>query len=466
MKKALWIGGGLAVVFLALLVMVFLVDFDAPRLGQAVLAEVSARSGMQIEATGFRLNLSRGLRMDGVRFASEVPGGGLTMEAASLLAEHRLLPLLRGRVEIERIVLDAPRIELVTAAETAPAAARPAAPAVPSAGGGLNKAPAAGSPAAGKGPLLAVDRILVRQGTLATRVEGAPAPDVEIRGLEIELRDLALEDAPSAVQGLRAGGDLRTGEIALGGLTATEGRGKLRLADGHFRLDDFGLKLPQGRFLLGEFDADLNRDPFAYRVSLGVDPLDTNAVLAAGAGGGFGPGVVSFRATGTGTETRDMAGEGTLALAAGTLPASPLFVGIEAVLGRAKLQGSAYQPLTVAFQIRDDRLHLEPFELRTSLLSMGVSGWADVAGPVDLRLAVRTPRDAVALAGVSSDVLDLIDDGGWVTIPVRVVGTLEAPKVTADRDALVALGRRAAGRVVRQQVEKGVSRVLGKLFGH
>ncbi|HBL30418.1 MAG TPA: hypothetical protein DD490_26585, partial [Acidobacteria bacterium] len=129
MKKALWIGGGLAVVFLALLVMVFLVDFDAPRLGQAVLAEVSARSGMQIEATGFRLNLSRGLRMDGVRFASEVPGGGLTMEAASLLAEHRLLPLLRGRVEIERIVLDAPRIELVTAAETAPAAARPSAPA-------------------------------------------------------------------------------------------------------------------------------------------------------------------------------------------------------------------------------------------------------------------------------------------------------------------------------------------------
>ena len=252
----------------------------------------------------------------------------------------------------------------------------------------------------------------------------------------------------------------------LGGLTATEGRGKLRLADGHFRLDDFGLKLPQGRFLLGEFDADLNRDPFAYRVSLGVDPLDTNAVLAAGAGGGFGPGVVSFRATGTGTETRDMAGEGTLALAAGTLPASPLFVGIEAVLGRAKLQGSAYQPFTVAFQIRDDRLHLAPFELRTSLLSMGVSGRADLAGPVDLRLAVRTPRDAVALAGVSSDVLDLIDDGGWVTIPVRVVGTLEAPKVTADRDALVALGRRAAGRVVRQQVEKGVSRVLGKLFGH
>jgi len=60
-------------------------------------------------------------------------------------------------------------------------------------------------------------------------------------------------------------GDLHTGEILLGGLRATEGNGKLRLAAGHFLLEDFGLKLPQGRFLLGQFDADLTRDPFPSR---------------------------------------------------------------------------------------------------------------------------------------------------------------------------------------------------------
>jgi hypothetical protein len=42
--------------------------------------------------------------------------------------------------------------------------------------------------------VLAVNRILLRNGTLATRTEGAKAPDVEIRGLDIELRDLALVD--------------------------------------------------------------------------------------------------------------------------------------------------------------------------------------------------------------------------------------------------------------------------------
>jgi hypothetical protein len=462
MRKLAWLGGGIVLLLVVLVAVVFLVDFDSPRLGQALLDEVGARTGLQMQADGFRLNLWRGLRMDGVRFATDGPSGHLTVQAAGFLAEHRLPSLLQGRVEIERIVVYEPRIELVTPEEEAPAVqVQPAL--VPHSATGAN-ANETGKPT--EGPALAVDRIWLRGGTLATRVEGATAPDVEIRGLDVELRDLALLDAPTALQGLRAQGDLHTGEILLGGLRATEGSGKLRLADGHFRLEEFGMKLPQGRFLLGEFDADLNLDPFAYRLALRVDPLDANAVLAAGSGGGFGPGIVSFAATGIGTETRDLTGEGSLALAAGRLPGSPLFTAIETVLGRTSLAGSAYEPVSVPFRIHRDRLSVDAFELRTSLLSLGVSGWADLAGPLDLRIAVRAPRDAVALARVPPRDLDLVDDGGWVTVPLRVVGTLEKPRVTADMEALRAQGKRAARQAVRQQVEKGVSRVLGKLFGH
>ncbi|MFL6259784.1 MAG: hypothetical protein ACJ76Y_08745 [Thermoanaerobaculia bacterium] len=467
MRKKLWVGGGLiAALLVVALAVLLLVDFDSPRLGRAVLEQVSAQTGLQVEADGFRLNLVRGLRMEGVRVASQSLSGRLTLRAQGFLAEHRLLPLLRGRVKIDRIVIYEPRIELVTPPKKAltrgplpkpvwkekpPATPRPS-------------QEAEAQPA--DGPALAVDSIRLQGGTLAVRTEGAPAPDVEIHGLDVELRGLALADAPSAIQGLRAGGDLRTGEILLGGMKATEGSGRLRLADGHFILENFGLKLPQGRFLLGQFDADLNRDPFAYRLALGVDPLDTNAVLVAGPGGGFGPGVVRFAATGSGTETLDMDGEGTLALAAGRLPGSPLFSAIETVLGRASLQGSAYQPATIPFQVRANRLHLSPFEVRTSLLALGISGWADLDGPVDLRIAVRAPRDAVALARIPSQYLDLVDDSGWVTVPLRVTGTPQSPRVTADGDALREMGGRAVRAVVRRQVEKGVSRVLGKLFGN
>ncbi|MES1241715.1 MAG: AsmA-like C-terminal region-containing protein [Acidobacteriota bacterium] len=461
MRKALKIGGGLLLLLGGLVVVLLVVDFDSPELGRAVLDEVEARTGMQVEADAFRLNLWRGLRMDGVHLVSDGPGGRLTVDAAGLVGEHRLPALLRGRMEIERIVVYNPRIELVTPPEDA------AVPAVKSMPASLPATPAAAAAASepADGPVLSVDRILVKGGTLATRTEGLPSPDVEIHGLEVELRGLALDQAATALEGLRAEGDLRTGEILLGGLRATEGLGKLRLAGGHFLLEDFGLKLPQGRFLLGQFDADLTRDPFAYRFALNVDPLDANAVLGSGPGGGFGPGVLAFGATGTGTETRDMAGEGTLNLAAGTLPGSPLFTAIEAVLGRADLKGSAYQPIRVPFTIRQDRLRFEPFELRTSLLSLGMSGWADLAGPLDLRIAVKAPRDAVALARVPPEVLDLVDEGGWVTVPLRVSGTLEAPRVAADAEALRAQGRRAVREAVRQQVEKGVSRALGRLLG-
>jgi hypothetical protein len=176
--------------------------------------------------------------------------------------------------------------------------------------------------------------------------------------------------------------------------------------------------------------------------------------------------VVRFAATGSGTETLDMDGEGTLALAAGRLPGSPLFTAIETVLGRADVKGSAYQPVTIPFQMRANRLHLSPFEVRTSLLALGISGWADLAGPVDLRIAVRAPRDAVALARVPPQVLDLVDDGGWVTVPLRVLGTPQSPRVTADGDALREMTGRAVRTVVREQVKRGVSRVLGKLFGN
>lgn len=462
MRKALWIGSGLAVLFVVLVVVVFLIDFDSPRLGQALLAEVSARTGVKMEADGFKLNLWRGLRLDGFRFATDSPSGKLTVEAPGFLAEHRMAALLRGRVEIERIVLYQPRIELVTPEEEGLTVPPPAAAPVAMA----ETADAAASVAEeAKGPLLSVDRILLSDGKLSTRVEGAAAPDVEIRGLNVELHGLAVDDAPTALQGLRSEGDLRTGEIAMGGITATEGSGKLRLEGGHFRLEDFGMKLPQGRFLLGEFDADLNLDPFAYRLSMRVDPLDANAVLGAGPQGGFGPGVLAFGAMGTGTETRDMEGQGTLSLAAGKLPGSPLFTAIEALLGRSDLKGSAYEAVSIPFRIRKDRLEVAPFEVRTSLLALGISGWADLAGPIDLRIAVRTPSDAVAAARVPPEVLHLVaDNDGWVTIPLRVAGTLEAPRVTADMEALRAQGRRVALEAARQEVEKGISKALGKLF--
>jgi len=467
MRKAVWVGAVLFTLLAVGVLVLFWVDFDSPALGARLLREVSARAGVQITAEGFHLNLVRGLRLDKVRLVTESPSGRLTVTADGLLAEHRLAPLLRGKIEVDRVVLYTPRIELVTppTAGAQPPAAIPVSPRLPEtvpAAPGQESAEAASSNIA-----LRVGRIKLEDGVLLTRTEGSQTAEVEIRGLGVELRDLALDSAaPTAVQAFSAEGDLRTAEILVGGLRAVEGAGQIKLGAGHFRLEKFNLKLPQGPFLLGEFDADLNRDPFAYRFACQLDPLDTNGVLTAGKAKGFGPGKLVFTARGTGTETRDMIGDGTLAIAAGQVPGSPVFTGIEAILGRARLTGSSYAPFTVRFHIEHDRLAVEPFELRTSVLALGLHGWADLAGPVDLRIAVKAPRDLVSLARVSSQVLDAVAADGMVTIPLRVTGTPDRPHVTADSEALRAMGGAMVRREIEHQVRRGVGKLLGRIFGN
>ncbi len=462
MRKALWIGAVLVVLLGAAAVAVIFVDFDSPQLGQRLLAEVSRQAGVQLQAEGFHLNLARGLRLENVRFETASPAGRLTVTAAGLVAEHRLAPLLRGKVEIDRVVLYAPRIELVTPPESG----APPVPLPVEAGVALAETSAAAVPEeAGGGVDLRVDRIHLKDGVLITRTEGLPAPDVEIRGLEVELQGLSMDPAAKTpLQGLHAAGDLRMAEVLLGTLRAVEGQGRLALDGGHFLLKDYLLRLNEGRFLLSDFDADLNRDPFAYRFACRIEPLDTNTVLAAGPNGGFGPGLLVFTAEGTGTETQDLAGQGTLSIAAGKVPGSPLFKALELTLGRVTLNGSAYDAFAVPFRIHRDRLIFEPFELRTSTLAVSFAGWADMAGPVDLRVAVKAPRELVSLARVPPRVLDLVSQNGQVTVPLRVSGALESPRVTPDAEALRAIGGHAVGEAVRQGAQRVVGKALGKLF--
>jgi uncharacterized protein involved in outer membrane biogenesis len=262
MRKPLWIGAVLFTVLTLGVIVLFLVDFDSPVLGARLLRAVSEKAGIQLTAEGFHLNLLRGLRLDNVRLVTAGPSGRLTITAAGLLAEHRLPPLLRGKVEVDRVVLYNPKIELVTppAPGAKPPAPIPVSPQLPETIPPPGQAPGAQA----SNIALRVDRIKLDDGVLITRTEGNQAADVEIRGLDVELRDLALDSAaPTTVQAFSATGDLRTREILISTLKATDGAGIIKLGAGHFRLEKFNLKLPQGPFLLGEFDADLNRDPFA-----------------------------------------------------------------------------------------------------------------------------------------------------------------------------------------------------------
>ena len=436
MSRRAWAGVCLALLAVSFVAVVCLIDFNSPRLGQTLITEVKVKFGVRMAADGFRLNLWRGLRLDGVRFTTDGPSGRFTVQAAGLLAEHRLLALLRGRVEIERIVIEDPQIELVTWADQVDGA-RITQGEMDGHDQPLVRAPVVKNQVTGMTVLLGrVDRIWVRGGTLAARVEGAPAAVLQLQGLNIKLHDLVIREAPTALQALRGRGSLQASEVLIGGLHAVAGSGRLQLADGHFRLEDFKIKLPWGHCFLYKFDVDLNRQPLTYTLDSRVESLDANSVLDVRRGS-LGPGTLKLTATGSGIVSgRDLVGKGTLDLAAGRLPRFLLFSQIENILGREILTGSAYKPVRVRFQVHGDRIDFDPFELRTSRLSLNAYGHVRLDGPVDLKIGLDAPSKVVAQAQLPRGFTRLANERGLVTVPLRVTETLASPKVIVDPSAL------------------------------
>src|SRR3990172_6637638 len=67
-------------------------DWDSPELGQALLDKVSASTGVQMKAEGFRLNLLKGVVLEKVEAKSSGEGRDLTFNLDRLVFEHRLPP--------------------------------------------------------------------------------------------------------------------------------------------------------------------------------------------------------------------------------------------------------------------------------------------------------------------------------------------------------------------------------------
>jgi hypothetical protein len=82
-------------------------------------------------------------------------------------------------------------------------------------------------------------------------------------------------------------------------------------------------------------------------------------------------------------------------------------------------------------------------------MGLEASGWSSLEGPLELSIAVRTPRSEVRIASLPPEVLDaLADQEGWVRIPLKVTGTRAVPHVSPDVAALLADARREGGKVL------------------
>ena len=468
-KKLLLAAAILGGVLALAIAVVFLVDFESPELGKVVVEKVNEATGARLTVGRYRLNLIRGLELEEVDVTASLPGGTLAAHLDGLVLKHRLLPLLTGKVAVEQIVLLRPQVEVTEGAGKKGKRRAPGdgsgrvegGPPSESPSGDEESLPHETSAGESGGLALEISEIVIEDGSIRLQREGAEVATISVEGLNVRLQDLTFNPkAISLIHALSASGQLGIDTLSLDTTEVREVNGELKLDNGAFEGQDFAFRTDQGRFR-ADLAVDFNQIPFGYTLALRGDPLDVNAIVGS-TDGGFGPGVLEFDAEGYGTDSKGIKGKGVLRLADGTLPSSPALVGVENALGRGtSLVGASYKATDASFHIENNRLTLSSFHLETPQAALDLKGTVDLDGPLALSLVLRTPREGLVIDEVPDEVLNaLADDQGWISIPLRITGTREEPRVLPDSKALMAQVKESTGKLIEEGVKSFFQRTF------
>ncbi len=512
-KKLMIAAAVVAGLLVLAVVAVLFTEFDSPELGRLALDQVGKASGFELEAKGFRLNLLRGLELDGVD--ARATDGGLSASVDKVVLKHRPSDLLGGTLTVTEILIKGPKVEL-SEDGTAPAGE----PATPPPTAEPTPGDAAASPdAAGKAEAeaeatsldLAISTIRLEDGALVQRATGEGGTETtEVRGLEVEIHDLKLGSEPADGTPETAGrGEIRIAEIELTAgedkttvrdvevdldeltlgsglaLAGTSLKGTLRLAEvisttaeaseelaekltgrleldqGNLRLHELEISAPQGLFQ-GEIAADVAADPLTYSVDLHGDALSTSVLLGLGDLRGLGTSTFKLQASGESSDLAQVLGKGRLTVGGGELPDHPALAQVEQLLGNVALIGTGYQAFPLEFDIRSHRIHLASTELTAGPVSLTLGGWVDFDGPLEMELTVLAPREGLRIEEIPNEVLAVLaEEDGRINLPMLVTGTADGSTVTLNKAYLKQLGKRYA----RKRVENEIGKALSGLFG-
>src|SRR5690606_16460749 len=155
-------------------------------------------------------------------------------------------------------------------------------------------------------------------------------------------------------------------------------------------------------------------------------------------------------------------GQGELATSRVALQDFPPLDRLSQMLKIRELADPTLEALRSTFEIRDGRLHLQPFDVRLGDIAVRVSGSNGIDRSIDYALRFDIPRELLgteanqaiaSLLGQGQRVgLDL-QAGDVVELGVRLTGSVMDPSVSVDAGRTVTAAREAVQRAVREEVE-------------
>lgn len=435
-----------------------LLSLDPDELGQRLLGRVNEKTGVEMTATKFEVKPLQGVRLEEARLEGDLESGHVTGDLDRMVLDYELLRILQGEVVVRRVLVEGPDLRIVSRRieETTEGKGESADPAGDASESGIEPGPQGIESGSRSVSAVSIAEIRVTDGSLTVTTEGSDSGGLGIQGFGLELGDLSLDSsAASPLLGFAARGGVRIDEIRLDEMKIRGGRGDLVLDRGRLSVTEIGIETVNASLEVAEIAADLTQNPAPYRLRAGGS-YDLNALVEA-EGEGFGPAALEFSAQGSGPSLEHMVAEGTFRLENGQVPAFPMMVTIERLLGSSLIVGSAYEGTDVVFSIADTKALIEPFVMGSESLQVAGAGEIDFAGPLDIQIDIKLPRELVSISLLDPFIDGMTDEEGWTVIPFNITGTMAEPEVEFDmtsvKDTASDLGRHALGKALDAAAE-------------
>jgi hypothetical protein len=440
--------------------------FDPEGLARLALAGAGARSGMRIDAGDISWTRNTGLVLGDVTLAGGFPAARVEIKAPQITIEHALWPLLRNRLDIDRVVIEGAHIE-VRQRRPPP---KPAAGDRPSRGGGGKPAPKrpppAGAKAPERSPRVALAEIVIRESTLRLHDSGG-SRRLLVVGLQGGLRDIHISpEGPSDLRRVTGEGELSLERLDADNLSIESVATSFHVAEGQLHLDGLRARHETGSLVDGSGRVGLagRRGTFSFDVRL--EEIDVDRLLATDrSAGGTAPARLELRGSGFLDRPRRVKAEGTLALGAGTLPPLPALASIDETVG-TRLDGARYEASELSFErLPSGRIELAPLELVADSFVLRAQGALKPDRNLAVDAAVGLSPSDVQQSSLAETALELLTTEGerqWV--PLRITGPLDEPRTAIDsRRARIEL-EQAARRQLEQHSDE-IKETLGDELG-
>ncbi len=147
---------------------------------------------------------------------------------------------------------------------------------------------------------------------------------------------------------------------------------------------------------------------------------------------------------------KSLKGKAVVKLGKGAVKESQIFDAIALLTGISALKNPSFDDGLFNFDIREQKIYLDGF-INSNLFKIVPKGVMDFEKRLDIPAELKiSPTLSKSLGKTIASIKFIDDEQGWKTIPLKIKGTADEPKVNLDEEALA----RQLGPVLKRGIEK------------